>query len=56
MADSSTKEVSNGRKFTIKQLQEIKEAGLCFKCDEKFMSGDRCKKLFTIEAVRNDHD
>jgi len=28
--------------------------GLCYNCDEKFVAGHRCKKLFVIEIVEFD--
>lgn len=37
--------------MTIKQMQERKELGLCFKCDEKFTPGHKWKKLFFIEGI-----
>jgi hypothetical protein len=29
--------------------------GLCYNCDEKFMLGHRCKKLFVIEIASLDN-
>lgn len=37
--------------MSIKQMQERKQLGLCFKCDEKFTPGHKCKKLFFIEGI-----
>lgn len=39
------------QKFILKQLQERKEAGLCFKCDENFVPGHKCQKLCWIDVV-----
>ena len=30
--------------------------GLCYNCDEKFVLGHRCKKLFVIEVIGFDDD
>jgi len=30
--------------------------GLCYNCDEKFILGHRCKKLFVIEVIEFDND
>ncbi len=30
--------------------------GLCFKCNEKYGSGHKCKRLFKIEATEEDED
>lgn len=32
-------------------MQDRRARGLCFNCDEKFVSGHRCKKLFLIEGI-----
>jgi hypothetical protein len=37
------------RKLTAKELQDRRERGLCFNCDEKFIPGHRCAKLFWLE-------
>ncbi|KAG7941021.1 hypothetical protein I3843_16G017200 [Carya illinoinensis] len=39
------------RCFTPNELQEGRKTGLCFNCDEQFMPGHRCKKLFLIEGI-----
>ena len=40
-----------------------RDRGLCFNCDERFMLGHRCKKLFLLEDIypkekepKEDHD
>jgi hypothetical protein len=39
-------------RLTPRQLEEIKEKGLCFNCDSKYSKGDKChdKKLFYIDC------
>lgn len=32
------------KRLTEKELQEKKEKGLCFRCDDKWSMGHRCKK------------
>ncbi|KAJ0010545.1 hypothetical protein Pint_33757 [Pistacia integerrima] len=38
------------RKFSQTELQRRREQGLCYNCDEKYMFGHKCKKLFLIDA------
>lgn len=38
------------KRLTPAELQERREKGLCFNCNEKFGPGHRCKKLFLIEG------
>ena len=38
------------KKLTPIELNERRTKGLCFNCDEKFVPGRRCKKLFFIEV------
>jgi hypothetical protein len=37
--------------LTSQQMDEIREKGLCFNCDNKYINGHKCndKKLFYIE-------
>lgn len=44
------------KKLTWDELNARKKLGLCFKCNEKFGPGHRCKKLFLIQAVLEDSD
>lgn len=38
------------KRLTPKQMQERRNKGLCFNCNEKFRPGHKCKKLFSLEA------
>lgn len=38
------------KRLTLAELKERQEKGLCFKCNDKYEPGHRCKKLFMIEA------
>jgi hypothetical protein len=38
------------------ELKERQEKGLCFKCNDKYGPGHRCKRLFMIEAYRGEGD
>jgi hypothetical protein len=33
------------------ELQVRRDRGLCFNCDERFIPGHRCKKLFLLEGI-----
>ncbi|XP_021596651.1 uncharacterized protein LOC110603257 [Manihot esculenta] len=44
------------KRLTWEELNERKKLGLCFKCNEKFGLGHRCKKLFSIQAVLEESD
>jgi len=45
------------KRLTLEELKERQEKGLCFKGNEKYSPGHRCKKLFMIEAyLREDED
>jgi len=39
------------RRLSTTEMQERRARGLCFNCDEKFVPGHRCKKLFLIEGI-----
>lgn len=41
---------STVRRMSQAELKERREKGLCYNCNEKFVPGHRCKKLFLIEA------
>ncbi|KAJ8898712.1 hypothetical protein K2173_004846 [Erythroxylum novogranatense] len=47
---------NNIKRLTWDELNERKKLGLCFKCNEKFGLGHRCKRLFSIQAVLEDSD
>ncbi|RZC65112.1 hypothetical protein C5167_008797 [Papaver somniferum] len=44
------------RRMMIEEINERKRKGFCFKCNEKFVPGHRCKKLFSIQANLEDGD
>ncbi|XP_038985807.1 uncharacterized protein LOC103721475 isoform X2 [Phoenix dactylifera] len=44
------------KKMTTEELNERRRKGLCFRCNEKFGPGHRCKKLFLIQACLEDSD
>ncbi|KAA8548911.1 hypothetical protein F0562_000595 [Nyssa sinensis] len=44
------------RKMSPAEIAERREKGLCYNCNEKFSPGHRCRKLFVIEACREDDD
>ena len=57
----SEKTMNQQREIPIKRLMESelqarKEKGLCFKCDEKFSPGHRCKKELRVLLVHEDED
>ena len=42
------------KRLTPAKLKERQEKGLCFKCNDKYGRGHRCKRLFLIEAYRGE--
>jgi hypothetical protein len=51
---SSTLTRSQGpvvKRLSPTKLQVRRDRGLCFNCDEHFISGHRCKKLFLLEGI-----
>ncbi|GMY21740.1 hypothetical protein FCV25MIE_16981 [Fagus crenata] len=44
------------RRLSPSELQQMRDKGLCYNCNEKFHPGHRCKKLFFIEACHNEED
>jgi hypothetical protein len=46
------------KKFSTTEIADRRVKGLCFKCDEKFVSGHResCKPLFCIDVLNDDED
>lgn len=39
------------KRLSPTELQARRDRGLCFNCDERFMPGHRCKKLFLLEGI-----
>jgi hypothetical protein len=39
------------KRLTAEEVKERREKGLCFNCDEKFVPGHRCAKLFWLEVL-----
>jgi hypothetical protein len=37
-------------------MADRRRQGLCYNCEEKFMPGHRCKRLFMLEIVPDDYD
>ena len=44
------------RRMSPAELKERREKGLCYNCNERFVPGHRCKKLFLIEACTTEED
>ncbi|KAA8522007.1 hypothetical protein F0562_012679 [Nyssa sinensis] len=44
------------RRLSPTELQERRVKGLCYNCNEKFVPGHRCKKLFLIELCEAEGD
>ncbi|KAH9745476.1 hypothetical protein KPL70_004085 [Citrus sinensis] len=44
------------RRLSQAELQERRAKGLCYNCNEKFVPGHRCKKLFLIDACLEEED
>ncbi|KAL4195593.1 hypothetical protein AMTRI_Chr05g74100 [Amborella trichopoda] len=42
--------------MTTEELNERRRKGLCFRCNEKFGSGHRCKKLFMIQVTLEENE
>ncbi|CAA0840420.1 Unknown protein, partial [Striga hermonthica] len=43
------------KQLTPEEIKRQHEKGLCFRCEEKFMPGHRCKQAFVIEVVNSDN-
>jgi hypothetical protein len=39
------------RRLTPSEMSQRRAEGLCFNCDEKYVQGHRCEKLFVLEVV-----
>jgi hypothetical protein len=37
-------------------MEDRRSKGLCFNCDEKYVRGHRCKRLFYIESADEDDE
>ncbi|CAA0832645.1 Unknown protein, partial [Striga hermonthica] len=44
------------KQLTPEEIKHQREKGLCFKCEEKFMPGHRCKQAFVIEITNSDEE
>lgn len=46
------------RRELLKELEEKKAKGLCFRCNEKYTMGHQCKKkqLYVMEGEQEDSD
>ncbi|XP_026399723.1 uncharacterized protein LOC113295606 [Papaver somniferum] len=44
------------KRMTTDELNQQRRQGLCFRCNDKFGPGHRCKKLFMIQACFEDSD
>ncbi|KAJ8752504.1 hypothetical protein K2173_004792 [Erythroxylum novogranatense] len=47
---------SSVKKLSVDELNERRKLGLCFRCNEKYEVGHRCKKLFSIQVVQGDSE
>src|SRR6185437_13876382 len=43
------------RRLSPAEMTQRRAEGLCYNCDEKFVTGHRCKKLFVIEIIGFDN-
>ncbi|GAB2288305.1 hypothetical protein Dimus_037987 [Dionaea muscipula] len=41
------------KRLTPEEMQLRRDKGLCFNCDEKFVPGHRCKRLFLIDLIED---
>lgn len=48
---SPTRNLGEVKRLTDKELQEKRSKGLCFRCDEKWSIGHRCKKKRTKSFI-----
>ncbi|WVZ83088.1 hypothetical protein U9M48_030268 [Paspalum notatum var. saurae] len=44
------------RHLSPAEMQQQRQAGLRYNCDEKFVPGHRCKRIFVLEVVPDDED
>lgn len=53
---ASTKNLGEVRRLTDKELQEKRAKGLCFRCDDKWVIGHRCKRRELSVIVLEDEE
>ncbi|KAJ4758083.1 polyprotein [Rhynchospora pubera] len=44
------------RRLTTAEMAERRQQGLCFNCDESYVRGHRCKRLFFLDVIDDDED
>ncbi|WVZ84215.1 LOW QUALITY PROTEIN: hypothetical protein U9M48_031269 [Paspalum notatum var. saurae] len=44
------------RRLSPSEMAQCRAAGLCYNCDEKFVYGHKCKKLFILEVAPEDNE
>jgi hypothetical protein len=54
IVDSSSGGSPVFKKLTAAKMEDRRSKGLCFNCDEKYVRGHRCKRLFYIESADKD--
>ncbi|KAJ4788910.1 polyprotein [Rhynchospora pubera] len=42
------------RRLTASEMAERRQKGLCFNCDEQYVRGHKCKRLFWLEVMDDD--
>jgi hypothetical protein len=52
---TSIKSIPSHR-LSLAEMQDRRDKGLCFNCDDKFVPGHRCKKLFVIEGIYTEEE
>jgi hypothetical protein len=55
-ADSSSRGGPVFKKLTATEMEDGRSKRLCFNCDEKYVMGHRCKRLFYIESADEDDE
>ncbi|WVZ96354.1 hypothetical protein U9M48_042006 [Paspalum notatum var. saurae] len=59
VADPSALSTSSSlgcRRLSPSEMAQRRAAGLCYNCDEKFVYGHKCKRLFILEVVPDEED
>jgi hypothetical protein len=54
--DSSSRGGPVFKKLTSAEMEDHCSKGLCFNCDEKYVRGHHCKRLFYIESADEDDE
>ena len=54
--DGNSRPLVTIRRMSPTELKERRDKGLCYNCNDKFIPGHRCKKLFLIEACYEEED